>query len=275
MKSQQWVVLDDLATDGTKSWKMEYIKVKQLVYMLYEHVPMKCKILKLLLQRNLIRRHDFKAYLKSLTSSSTLLSIIDILLMLFFSHIQVITYLIYQLRQMRKDCKHRKNIKFFSLVSQSDCQSPYIGGGSPLFSLQELEAYIIPGSVPVTGISFKFRKYILQSELSNISVDNAIVCHIPVHSILSKLTVTELREVAACHNITCHSRMKSRHIQNAIKNHMCEDCETCVAIFDAADDGAHQRRVTNLQATKKYQEKEGEKYKKLHLKSVIKHQIGR
>ena len=50
---------------------------------------------------------------------------------------------------------------------------------------------------------------------------------------------------------------------------MCEDCETYVAIFDTVDE-AHQRRVINLQATKKYQEKQGDAFKIAHLLSTKK-----
>ena len=191
--------------------------------------------------------------------------------------INTICFILNSLKYQVIYAKHWKNIKFFSLVSQFDCQYPYIGGGSTVFSLQELEAYIIAGCVPVIGISFKFREYILQSKLMNISLDNALVCDIPVHSILLKLTVTELREVAACHNIICHSKMKSRNIQNAIKNHMCEDCKFYVAVFDAVDavdtvHQKHQKSIINLQATKKYQKKQGDAYKIANLLSVKKAQ---
>src|SRR6266487_3819955 len=170
----------------------------------------------------------------------------------------------------QSDCVPWQITSPVSLISQSDFQCPYIGGGSTAFSLQELEPHIIAGNTQKIHAYYKFKEYILQSALDGICLNEAIACTIPVHSILSKLPVLALREVAACHGIICHTKMKSIDIQNAIKNHVCGDCQHFVNVFEAIN--TQQRQLIVLKAAKKYQEKQGEAHKKANLLSAKENQ---
>ncbi len=239
-------------------------------YMAYESVQGKCKQLRLILHRHLFRRHDFKVYLRKASVSPTLLTTSHIQLLFIMFYLQSAEQIGHWPGQLIAKCVPWQITSPVSLISQSDFQCPYIGGGSTAFSLQELEPHIIAGNTQKIHAYYKFKEYILQSALDGICLNEAIACTIPVHSILSKLPVLALREVAACHGIICHTKMKSIDIQNAIKNHVCGDCQHFVTVFEAIN--TQQRQLIVLKAAKKYQEKQGEAHKAAHLLSAKKHQ---
>ena len=68
--------------------------------------------------------------------------------------------------------------------------------------------------------------------------------------------------------------MKSQELQSIINEHMCENCESYVYIFQCIKNKnkSDKRKASLLKATKKYQTKNSELYKATHLESVKKNQ---
>ncbi len=236
-----------------------------------------CQKLNLLLRRNLFRRHDFAMAIQKLATSLTL----------FRTKYSIVLYIILQLctvMQLRKwHIGHTSShavMKKYKVVSCLDSQatyvSPCIGGGLASFTLQELELYLTQGSSQNADMCFKYKDYVLQSQMhcTDTLKREEIVCDVPIHVISPKLTVKELQKVAACHRILTHSKMRRSQILDVINNHMCENCAHHVSLFEVIDlqnQIAH-KKANNLEAVRRYQAKQGEKYKTSNLQSVQNYQ---
>jgi hypothetical protein len=179
--------------------------------------------------------------------------------------------------------------KDFQLVSSSYLNVPYfIGGGFMYFSYEELQPYFIKNNIQRVNVNnqFKFVRYISKEEYdaTYAQINTIFGCIISCANLLPKFTIYELRNVAACHGIVLHSRMRSSDIQSVIHAHICNDCKEYIFLFELIDAGLFVKsKVDNLMAVKKYQakqvnryngldniiqEKEYQPYKKLNLKSV-------
>jgi hypothetical protein len=141
-----------------------------------------------------------------------------------------------------------------------------IGGGTRMFTFEELEPYFTE-SVQNHKLSFKFKSYGVNSD----SEDCHCICIIPMHILLPKLTVAELKIIAAAHKIPVHSRMYATQIQAVLNEHMCEECEDFSTVFEIIDVQQHTRMI-NLKAVRRYQSKRGTNYKIANQDSVKKHQ---
>ena len=237
------------------------LQLAQILYGLEMTTSTKCKRLQLLLRRNTFRKHDFVAYLQRMSVPTQLgiYPVANLVLVICSRHWLIKT----------------TTVQAFGNMFTSPSEQPsyiYIGGGSS-FSLEELQPYLPPESgVPTSGISFRFEDYVLQSELGDL--EGSIACDIPIHLLSPKLTIKELQTIASCHGIPTHSKSKRAAIQNAICNHMCEDCQTYAAVFEIVDENQiiQKRRAANLKAVRKYQEKKGDAFKAENLESVKKRQ---
>jgi hypothetical protein len=152
-----------------------------------------------------------------------------------------------------------------------------IGGGiSNIFILNELSPYInmVPGFG--IGIKFKFVNHILQTTAYELQKTNSflVVGNLPLPDLASKLVISDLKNILKSHNIAIYSKMKREDIQNEIKNHSCSNCQNFVLVFEIVDELAEERKAKekNIEAVKKYQAKNPEKYKAAHLEAVQKHQ---
>jgi hypothetical protein len=150
-----------------------------------------------------------------------------------------------------------------------------IAGGSALFSYEELKPYFIGCNIDEIDANFKFQDYVLRStqEKKSMTTKPTYMCDIPMHRLISKLKVTELTHIAACHTIYVPSKSKILQIQTRMNNHMCESCPEYVVIFEKIDvkEQAERKRALNLKAVLKYQKKQGERYKITNLNTVKKY----
>src|SRR5436853_4756281 len=204
------------------------VQLEQLFHCPEAHVGIKCRLLQLYLQRNMIRKHDFLALLQRTAQMDTLIGTYHMIsLALAFSGTCW--------KKWKWFYKHLPswttgNIYSGFVEPQAKGSNPYIGGGSSQFSLDELQPYIIAENIPASDASFKFSDYVLQSELDNL--ENFVACDIPIHLLSVKLTMKQLRDIAACHGIITRAKTRLAEIQNAICNHMCEECHMYAAVFE-------------------------------------------
>jgi hypothetical protein len=149
-----------------------------------------------------------------------------------------------------------------------------VGGGiSKVFTLEELYSFIDHG---ITAEKFKFLSYLSQASAAELQDTNdfLVPCTIPLSNLVPKLTVSDLKVIAKCHDITIHFKMKSQEIQTAITSHICTSCQEHVSIFQIIDEPHQSQKLktANLKATKKYQAKHPKKYEASHLEAVKKSQ---
>ena len=165
-------------------------------------------------------------------------------------------------------CEKILNIKAQDIVTPS---SIIIGGGSSnMFTAEELQPFINKRA----GESLKFISYLTLLEATELQASNTefILANVPLITLLTKLTVAELKTIAKCHKIAVHSKSKSQEIQTALSNHNCDTCELYVSIFEMVDDKMKVAKKTSyLQAVKKYQVSNPE-YKTYNLQAVKKSQ---
>ena len=99
------------------------------------------------------------------------------------------------------------------------------------------------------------------------------ISNISLNIILPKLTIENLKFIAKCHTLKTQSKMKSQEIQSIISAHTCDNCQKYVYIFKCitSQNKSDKHKADLLKATKKYQIKNSEIYKAIHLESVKKH----
>jgi hypothetical protein len=86
----------------------------------------------------------------------------------------------------------------------------FIGGGSRLFSFEELLPYLEnTGHVYNTHYAFCFKEYIEQSNQDN----GTFRCSVPLSVLIPKLTTDHLKMIATSHNIHTYARSRQSDIQ--------------------------------------------------------------
>ena len=117
----------------------------------------------------------------------------------------------------------------------------------------------------MTGI-FKFHIYVADSMklavLNNNS--NMYECNIPLNILISRLKLSELKLIASAHQVKHNSKVKINELQNLILEHKCQSCIFHTSIFEFKNQ-IQKKKVADLKANKKYQNKHAEKYKISHL----------
>lgn len=236
----------------------------------YSHgyVSRECQRVALFLGRRLFLKHDFKLQIQQLLLLCEMCTAISILVQLIFYHVFTFQYIKYYVSVWLTGLKCTS----FNIHPRSK-SSTYIGGGSNLFSFQELQPYLVGESnTYAADDQFKFKKYVIGAENPTFqcSVKSTCICDIPLTSILYKLTVSDLCMLAGCHGIFTHSKMRSVEIQTLINSHMCKDCKHYLYLFEMVGKGNEigKNNERNMKAVKKYQTKQGVVFKQKNLTSV-------
>ena len=88
-----------------------------------------------------------------------------------------------------------------------------------------------------------------------------------------KLTIADLKTIAASHGIFFHSKMNHKTLQLAIEGHICHNCSTFVSVFELIDHELIEsdRKLSHSVAVRKSRHKHIEKYKKQNLAAVQKY----
>ena len=136
-------------------------------------------------------------------------------------------------------------------------QEYLIGGGvSEIFSLAQLKPYLLIDSMiirPSAEVMYRFDSHCIATEQFKKDIDmNDLVCDIPLHEIVTNLTVPNLKLVAAVHGIFIKSRTSFAEVVNIIQNHNCEHCQKCITVFKPAKSLITRRREANVRAVRKY-----------------------
>jgi hypothetical protein len=227
------------------------------------------------LKQNLFRKHDYAAFMKQLNGASlVIISPAQLTCNLFVYHIGAFK-LIEKYLVISKDliiqCFHSmlKNKKSEHSIGNVSVKSfKIVGGGiSKLFTVEELQPFING----IDAHKFKFISYSIPSEAAALqSLNNTLIFgNIPLITLTSKLGITELKVIAKCHQITVHSKIKIQNLQSILCNHICDNCQEYVAIFEIICDSDvyAKKKTAQLSVVKKYQANSS-KYKTSNLASV-------
>ena len=223
-----------------------------------------CKLLNLFFQRNLYRKHDFKAKLRSLifVEYHDFRQIFNAILSYYFC--------LHQLWMHNLRYYPFRYLKFDNKSGELYNNPGFIGGGSNKFSFTELEPYVIYINSCNKSTQYKFKKIVSTSSnaLDYDSFD--LVCNIPFQNIAIRLTVTQLHQIATFLGINVNTKTRSVELQDRIMNCINENIIQFAYTFDAID--TDQFKAKALKKAKKHQEKKGAAYKSANLKSVKKYQ---
>ncbi len=156
-----------------------YRMLMLLVKIIYPEttVSEKCRLLQLLLRRNLYRRHDFLVLLQRITMLHSQLGIHHM------PQFVVSSGAFHPSAHWLLETLACSFCNIFNVLSEQEPEStdPYIGGGSTTFSLEDLEPYFLNESASTTCTFFKFKDYVPQSELGDLG--DLVACDIPIHLI--------------------------------------------------------------------------------------------
>ena len=148
-----------------------------------------------------------------------------------------------------------------------------IGGGAhdSNFNSSELSSYNDALSNMI-GI-FIFHIYVADSMKLAILNNNSNLyeCNIPLNLLIWRLKLSELKLIANAHQIKHSSKVKINKLQNLILEHKCQSCVFYTSIFEFKNQ-IQNKKVADLKASKKYQNKHAEEYKLSNLNSVKRHQ---
>src|ERR1700721_2144887 len=183
-----------------------------------ENVTNRCKLVNMCLRRNLYRRHDFIVYIQSISSPRTLCDC-SYIFSLFIS---------YHISTLEQFASLLHNIPLYKIFS--DTQQSLVGGGTNLFSFAELQPDISNNNNLKTS-KFRFCEYSLKANTSTLDQSLIAIDH-PLHLLLPKLPVSDLKLIALSHGIYTHTKMRRDQIQTTIIDHTCHNCGSYVSIFE-------------------------------------------
>src|ERR1700723_2379519 len=214
-----------------------------------------CQRLKLLLIQNTFRKHDFAVYAKRTWQSRYLQSAYPIFNIAIFYHVYAFYYLLQPF--------------YISPTSNVIMSERLIGGGPNTFSAEELQPMFSKNLEKNTR--YKFKAYVKYSE----TIESEYTCVFALKLLIDRLTLAELKIIASFHGIVYVKKISISALQQTLHNHVC--CETCdihMCIFEKIDTTTKVKKAKadNLEAVKKYQQKQGENYKAANLESVKKNQ---
>jgi hypothetical protein len=154
---------------------------------------------------------------------------------------------------------------------------PCIGGGSAIYTFQDLKDYFIEDKHHENNERFKYERYILENVYINENRnDQVYACKIPVRCLSAKLPITELKHISACHNIFVSSKARISYIRSVLENHKCESCAPYVAVFTMINKSKvlQRKRTKNFIAVKKYRQEKHNKYQLTELSALLRRHHG-
>src|SRR6202453_1103620 len=148
-------------------------------------------------------------------------------------------------------------------------KAEYIGGGMPkLFRFEELLPHL--SNPAVKNTRFKFHSYMTELDACALepSAESLLAVNYLFEKLLPHLCLSELKLIAVSHGIYTHSKMSKSAIQSAIIDHICQDCDTWVSVFELADNSINEIARKNVIAVHKSNAKDPENYRQSHLAAV-------
>jgi hypothetical protein len=224
----------------------------------------KCMYIKLKLQQNLFRKHDFRAYLKYITKQPILANGAILLFFLVLHH-----FLAFQMTAhyiCNKTSKLHDIFKSENIPCSADIDIECIGGGkASIFSFYELMPASTNNNASMDAAKYKFHSYMPKSEalsLDSSAEKSLVIVNHPFELLIPKLTIANLKVIAAHHGILVHSKMNQASIQTAIQNHVCSNCAEFVSIFEFIDEAAIaiHKKTSSTRAVNKFKPQLPDKY---------------
>jgi hypothetical protein len=122
----------------------------------------------------------------------------------------------------------------------TDLHSSPIGGGAlALFNFEELTSFIIFAQGKKPGFetqAFKYIDHLKVHEAENkYSEKNLLFCQMPLHSLVSKLSLNQLQEIAKQHHGSLLAHASKNYILKYFSNHNASCCKEYVNIFELYD----------------------------------------
>ena len=214
------------------------------IFYCVQNCVQQCQFVKLKLLQNLLRKHDYVAYLKSVKADPKIENGTYLWLMFLIYHILAWRIL-----------KNLYQTIFFYKLSVSRATNiiiekfGYIGGGKvQTFSSDELKPYILSTYMKKCS-NFKFHSYVPKQTVSSFDSYN-ISTKYPLALLVPKLTVPDLRIIAACHGLYTHSKSHLVSIQERLINHECNGCSEHISIFEPVvdKDVLHKNKLNNFES---------------------------
>ena len=230
-------------------------------------IKQRCQRLRLKLIQTLMLVHDFAVYIRQLQTHHicNITLLYQLILHHYFQYtFEFITELLLYIYMMKKISNESNSHFQYAGIN-------YIGGGSKFFSITELSPHLQSGT-DYNDVKFSYKDYVKVSQCYQDT--NTVQCTLPFTILLPKLTIDQLKVIAASHGIYIHGKAHHANIQAQINRHMCINCATYISSFNIVDITKlnEASKAAKIKAVKQYQAKKGEEYKILNLKSVKKYQ---
>ena len=278
-------------------------------------VAAKCLLINLKLHQNMLRKHDFKALYQSIRCYPAIANGVALLIMsviLYYKtwivemyHFVMTWVFIRIIAEFWKRVSllrlfmtlhlqswiaiHHQFVNIWELFTTScnqdisshksinPCQS-YIGGGRGYeHCYYEMKPYALSNNTFKASTKFKFVSYILKDKIWHYSDAKSFVIlnDTSLRVTTTKLTIADLKTIAASHGIFIHSKMNHRTLQLAIEGHICHNCSTFVSVFELIDPELikSDRKLSHSIAVKKSKCKDIETYRKGHHAAVKKFKL--
>ena len=170
-------------------------------------VQFKCRLIALMLKQSLFRKHDFAVWVYQI-------------------------YHDYQ-NQCFWQLKNYLNISSVHTKEEYSDKSigfHYYGGGKVLiFSSDELCLYV---SADLHEQQYQFFQCVKQNDKQKIYInDGDILCSVPLHILIPKLTLKSAKELANLHDLYMPSKILLKNAHILLENHKCETCPDLLALF--------------------------------------------
>ena len=204
---------------------------------LVEHVSVleRCMRYRLLLMRNMFRKHDFNSFKRLLFPSKRF----TVLFLIAFHCMQVYSYRNPHIDVYRGHVAYHGEIFGYKYShsfmnkgsSGKSTRNDLYGGGKPLiFSSDELCPY---ASKDLQEEHYQFLQCVKKDNKQGTDlgdVDN-VHCSIPLNILVPKLTLKFARELANLHDMYMPSKILKENALILLENHKCETCPDLLAVF--------------------------------------------
>jgi hypothetical protein len=158
-------------------------------------------------------------------------------------------------------CSHAYSNDGSEDLAGNDICTNYVGGGNAdKFTNEELQGCILHDSstLPVsTGMIYQFSNYYLEPNLNITLVNdnNILKCKISLNMLSSRLTVINLKLVAAVHGIYIKTRSPHQQIVQILNDHTCTNCSDCITVLCPAQSSDQRKKDLNHKAVRRYRER--------------------
>jgi hypothetical protein len=203
----------------------------------------KCLQINLTLRRHFYRCHDYKVLVDKVTHcSATCIHPTPVFIKKFINYIFALQVIyIFVLEPVLSPAVYLFDVLIYDTCCQvvlcckdldySEPETNKATGGGPSYELNydDLSCYSDQVSKNMKYVCYTYvlvaEKKLLQSK------DLIAISNIPLNIILPKLTVKNLKLIIMSHKLRMQSKMKSQELQSIINEHICENCESYVYIF--------------------------------------------